>query len=543
MSCTIKMKKSFQINDTQSNGGSMVDDDVSNGRPENVFPNVSGSERVAGMTRYRKVFIKKESGILNCAKFFIDSPSPAGDHFRIKAGTDSDVQADAAGYANWAGAGFIAEELVGGSSAVIRALLDSNDGVYVGSKIALVDRDNLTNGAPSIEYLDVSAVSYGIFDGCDNLIGWSDIDTANAETTEAFLDGLDVFKLTVETAGQNERATVSRDLGMLGNVFTVEIKTYFKSLGRAILNNAAHDGFSFLIDNDSCRLRATFGSDGLFVYNGQNFNEVGTDVVDLGVFSTWKFVANYTTPASATCSVYKNGILIASNVDCSEYPASNPNNGRIELFQHGNATNGVTTYVDFIRILDGTPASVGECIITTSTPCPASHSPRTRAKVSGTVVGPFDVSGKNLIIKIDGGPAQTITFSGNGLTVEEVVDAINEILSGANAYPIGSGSIGICSQKDSSMSSVQILSESTANDILGLDNSVHYGSDGTAVAGKQFEYAFDDIGNRKTNKFGGDSSGAGLRPASYSANNLNQYTSRTVPGYVNILETGRLMIA
>ena len=62
-----------------------------------------------------------------------------------------------------------------------------------------------------------------------------------------------------------------------------------------------------------------------------------------------------------------------------------------------------------------------------------------------------------------------------------------------------------------------------------------YWSDNTPVAGQQFEYAFDDIGNRRTNGFGGDSSGAGLRPASYAVNNLNQYTSRTVPGYVNVL--------
>ena len=62
-----------------------------------------------------------------------------------------------------------------------------------------------------------------------------------------------------------------------------------------------------------------------------------------------------------------------------------------------------------------------------------------------------------------------------------------------------------------------------------------YWSDGTPVAGQQFEYAFDHIGNRRTNKFGGDGNGGNLRTALYSANNLNQYTSRTVPGYVNVL--------
>ena len=54
----------------------------------------------------------------------------------------------------------------------------------------------------------------------------------------------------------------------------------------------------------------------------------------------------------------------------------------------------------------------------------------------------------------------------------------------------------------------------------------------TPVAGRQFEYGFDDIGNRTSTKAGGDSSGAGLRSASYTANNLNQYTSRDIPGAV-----------
>ena len=42
------------------------------------------------------------------------------------------------------------------------------------------------------------------------------------------------------------------------------------------------------------------------------------------------------------------------------------------------------------------------------------------------------------------------------------------------------------------------------------------------MAGQQFEYAFDDIGNRTQTQAGGDASGAGLRATSYAANTLNQ---------------------
>ena len=54
-----------------------------------------------------------------------------------------------------------------------------------------------------------------------------------------------------------------------------------------------------------------------------------------------------------------------------------------------------------------------------------------------------------------------------------------------------------------------------------------YWPDGAEVAGQQFEYDFDDIGNRRSTVNGGPGSAS-----TYSVNNLNQYTQRTVPGSV-----------
>jgi hypothetical protein len=60
-------------------------------------------------------------------------------------------------------------------------------------------------------------------------------------------------------------------------------------------------------------------------------------------------------------------------------------------------------------------------------------------------------------------------------------------------------------------------------DMLGqVKSGKRYRNDGTLIAGQQFEYAFDDIGNRKTTAAaGGDAVGSSLRLASYSANRLN----------------------
>lgn len=73
-------------------------------------------------------------------------------------------------------------------------------------------------------------------------------------------------------------------------------------------------------------------------------------------------------------------------------------------------------------------------------------------------------------------------------------------------------------------------------DKLGqLASGKKYWSDGTPVPGMQFEYGFDDIGNRQSTKAGGNQNGTGLRPASYGANLLSQYTNRTVPGGFDVL--------
>ena len=78
--------------------------------------------------------------------------------------------------------------------------------------------------------------------------------------------------------------------------------------------------------------------------------------------------------------------------------------------------------------------------------------------------------------------------------------------------------------------------------VYGTTNSAvvfgkKYWSDGTPVAGQQFEYGFDDIGNREWTKAGGDSNGSNLRTADYDNNLLNQITGREVPGYVDIIGT------
>lgn len=61
-----------------------------------------------------------------------------------------------------------------------------------------------------------------------------------------------------------------------------------------------------------------------------------------------------------------------------------------------------------------------------------------------------------------------------------------------------------------------------------------YWSDGTPVAGAQYEYGFDTIGNRVDTKAGGDQGGLNLQTAVYTPDLLNRYSQRTVPGVAQV---------
>ena len=75
-----------------------------------------------------------------------------------------------------------------------------------------------------------------------------------------------------------------------------------------------------------------------------------------------------------------------------------------------------------------------------------------------------------------------------------------------------------------------------AYDSLGqVTNGCKCFANGTPVAGQQFDYAFDTIGNRTQTLSGGDQTGANLRVANYTNNTLNQITSRDVPPFVDVM--------
>lgn len=75
-----------------------------------------------------------------------------------------------------------------------------------------------------------------------------------------------------------------------------------------------------------------------------------------------------------------------------------------------------------------------------------------------------------------------------------------------------------------------------AESALGLpaDGGLHRIEYGALVAGQQYGYLYDDVGNSKESKEGGDATGTGLQTTSYTANPLNQCSSIATPGLASL---------
>ena len=137
----------------------------------------------------------------------------------------------------------------------------------------------------------------------------------------------------------------------------------------------------------------------------------------------------------------------------------------------------------------------------------------------------------NLVFKHDGNTRMT--------TVKRY-DALNRLTSITNE-PGDAGAIGFRYVYNDANQRTTVTNADSSRWVYTYDklgqviSGGKYWGDNTPVAGQQFEYAFDDIGNRRTNGFGGNEAGLSLRESRYTVNDLNQYTSRTVPGYVNVL--------
>lgn len=143
----IKFYKSLAVNNSDANGGKISENRITTNTLNNLFPNVTSSERTAGVTRYRKMFLKNENSSnisLESTKLFIGALSSGEDYFRFREGTDDDIQSSADDYTNWYGSGILNTNLLSGESQM-EVAYDNADGVFSGEALYLRLDDGVNN--------------------------------------------------------------------------------------------------------------------------------------------------------------------------------------------------------------------------------------------------------------------------------------------------------------------------------------------------------------------------------------------------------------
>lgn len=97
LSAEILKYKSAVHDNTTANGGRLSAVEVASNVKNNVFPDVSESERTAGLTQYRKVFHKvanADNDVLNTILIHLLTMAAGDDYLTLMLGTQRDTQAD-----------------------------------------------------------------------------------------------------------------------------------------------------------------------------------------------------------------------------------------------------------------------------------------------------------------------------------------------------------------------------------------------------------------------------------------------------------------
>lgn len=278
----------------------------------------------------------------------------------------------------------VTADLGGGADANTMLLMHMNN--TLGDSSPTTPHTPVSFGWSNASYLDEKFT---------DISGWTDTDQGTGASTAATYDSRTTLKATNgASAGAGNYSLVTKDVGTLTSTYAITIILNLDLVG-TLANN---DYFEMAVDNGEIGLTVRFASDGLYVFDGSAFNEVGTNITVADQWQEYTFVVNSTTPASATCAVYLDDALVNTSVDCSN--ATTATNGLVQLRQYGTTTINQITYVD--RVLIGTAVNAvsfsGTCVFGSFAATVDSAETDKKSCITIPDNGDFDFSGGSFCI-------------------------------------------------------------------------------------------------------------------------------------------------
>ncbi|GAB0056753.1 hypothetical protein SIID45300_01065 [Candidatus Magnetaquicoccaceae bacterium FCR-1] len=172
----ISYRKSITVNDSASNGGLMgfASSLITNNVAENVWPHIPEAERLAGSTRYRKIFVRIAPATTTKAsntRLFLDKHTPGDDRILLTwAGnllaSQTDTQAEAVGYTRFYGGADLAADASAGATSITVAVENPADAIFKnGDLIRISDKTTFNTTVGSEEFLRLASTNAVLWNG------------------------------------------------------------------------------------------------------------------------------------------------------------------------------------------------------------------------------------------------------------------------------------------------------------------------------------------------------------------------------------------
>lgn len=167
----IVWRRSTDMSDAGTGGGKMTATAIATAVKNNIWPDVPQAERVAGSTKYRKIFIhiaNDDDIPLIDGRVFVETPTPGDDNVVIFEGTQTDVASSITGSERKYGGGPLNSTVSAGATEIQVAIDVAVNGeasslalIQNGDLIRISDKASVSAGSGNEEFATVSgAPSY-----------------------------------------------------------------------------------------------------------------------------------------------------------------------------------------------------------------------------------------------------------------------------------------------------------------------------------------------------------------------------------------------
>lgn len=292
----VKLYRSQTVNDTSSNGGRLSSVEISDGEVNGVWPDIPQSERAAGSTKYRKLFVKFASATDDKAynvKVGLLQPTAADDRVQLFTATQDAVQSSITGAESLFGAGKLNSTVLSGVTSV--DVLVEHGGTVIfrdGQLIRISDKATI-DGSGNEEFVTISGTPSVV--GNVVTITFTPALTQGYSQTNTYLSGLlevgDVIgaisnKVVTSSAGTfDETKPVVHSIGGIRQQWTA---TFSSATNFSVAGDTVGAVGSGNISTSFAPTNASFGTPYLTIPS----NTWG------GTFSANDTVTFYTTPAA-----------------------------------------------------------------------------------------------------------------------------------------------------------------------------------------------------------------------------------------------------